>query len=142
MDRAYAEPLDVCAVAAVAHVSEALFIRSFRAARGEAAPLHQAATRGALDVPAARDRLQRHRHLFRRRLHHGSSEVDEALKSARDAQRDLAATGAATSRFAGADWESASRRQRVDAEAGRLADLGESLRGGDEGSEGNEFDIN
>src|SRR5512134_1749638 len=31
MDRAYAEPLDVRAVAAVAHLSEAHFIRSFRA---------------------------------------------------------------------------------------------------------------
>src|SRR5207247_7429815 len=35
MDRAYAEPLDVSAVAAVAHVSEAHFIRSFRAVFGE-----------------------------------------------------------------------------------------------------------
>jgi len=35
MDRAYAEPLDVRAVAAVAHVSEAHFIRSFGAVFGE-----------------------------------------------------------------------------------------------------------
>ena len=35
MDRAYAEPLNVRAVAAVAHISEAHFIRSFRAAFGE-----------------------------------------------------------------------------------------------------------
>src|SRR5437879_13771928 len=35
MDRAYAEPLAVRAVAAVAHLSEAHFIRSFRAAFGE-----------------------------------------------------------------------------------------------------------
>src|SRR3954467_11216356 len=35
MDRAYAEPLDVRAVAAVAHLSEAHFIRSFRACFGE-----------------------------------------------------------------------------------------------------------
>jgi AraC-like DNA-binding protein len=35
MDRAFAEPLDVPAVAAVAHVSEAHFIRSFRAVFGE-----------------------------------------------------------------------------------------------------------
>ena len=35
MDRAYAEPLDVPAVAAVAHFSEAHFIRCFRAAFGE-----------------------------------------------------------------------------------------------------------
>ena len=35
MDRAYAEPLDVRAVAAVAHVSEAHFIRTFRAVFGE-----------------------------------------------------------------------------------------------------------
>ena len=35
MDRAYAEPLDVRTVAAVAHISEAHFSRSFRAAFGE-----------------------------------------------------------------------------------------------------------
>jgi AraC-like DNA-binding protein len=35
MDRAYAEPLDVPAVAAIAHVSEAHFIRTFRAVFGE-----------------------------------------------------------------------------------------------------------
>jgi len=35
MDRAYAEPLDVAAVASVAHCSEAHFSRSFRAAFGE-----------------------------------------------------------------------------------------------------------
>ena len=35
MDRAYAQPLDVRAIAAVAYLSEAHFIRSFRAAFGE-----------------------------------------------------------------------------------------------------------
>src|SRR5215470_6942607 len=35
MDRAYAEPLDVASVAAVAHVSPAHFIRSFRQVFGE-----------------------------------------------------------------------------------------------------------
>jgi AraC-like DNA-binding protein len=35
MDRAYAQPLDVAAVAAVAHVSEAHFIRTFRGVFGE-----------------------------------------------------------------------------------------------------------
>jgi AraC-like DNA-binding protein len=35
MDRAYAEPLNVRVVAAVAHVSEAHFIRSFRSVFGE-----------------------------------------------------------------------------------------------------------
>jgi len=35
MDRAYAEPLDVKAVASVAHVSEAHFIRTFRSVFGE-----------------------------------------------------------------------------------------------------------
>ncbi len=35
MDRAYAEPLNTRAVAAVAHLSEAHFIRSFRAVFGE-----------------------------------------------------------------------------------------------------------
>ncbi|TMF65463.1 MAG: helix-turn-helix transcriptional regulator, partial [Chloroflexi bacterium] len=35
MDRAYAEPLDVRAVASVAHLSRAHFIRCFRAVFGE-----------------------------------------------------------------------------------------------------------
>jgi AraC-like DNA-binding protein len=35
IDRAYAEPLDIRAVAAVAHLSDAHFIRSFRATFGE-----------------------------------------------------------------------------------------------------------
>src|SRR5262245_31870299 len=35
MDRAYAEPLDVTAIAAVAHLSPAHFSRSFRAVFGE-----------------------------------------------------------------------------------------------------------
>ncbi len=35
MDRAYAQPLDVAAVAAVAHISAAHFSRSFRAVFGE-----------------------------------------------------------------------------------------------------------
>lgn len=35
MDRAYAEPLDIRAVAAVAHISHAHFIRTFRSVFGE-----------------------------------------------------------------------------------------------------------
>ncbi|WP_349239760.1 AraC family transcriptional regulator [Patulibacter sp. SYSU D01012] len=35
MDRRFAEPLDVAALAAIAHVSEAHFIRTFRATFGE-----------------------------------------------------------------------------------------------------------
>ncbi|WP_086819397.1 helix-turn-helix domain-containing protein [Allokutzneria sp. NRRL B-24872] len=35
MDRAFAEPLDIPALAAIAHVSEAHFIRTFRATFGE-----------------------------------------------------------------------------------------------------------
>ena len=35
MDRAYAEPLDIPALAALAHVSQAHFIRTFRATFGE-----------------------------------------------------------------------------------------------------------
>src|ERR1700733_15760659 len=35
MDRAYAQPLDVAALAALAYVSEAHFIRTFRAKFGE-----------------------------------------------------------------------------------------------------------
>src|ERR1700737_3080698 len=40
-----------------------------RRLRGDAAPLPAGAAGGALDVPTARDRPQRHRHLLRRRLH-------------------------------------------------------------------------
>src|SRR6476661_7066660 len=35
MDRTYAEPLDIAALARIAHVSEAHFIRTFRATFGE-----------------------------------------------------------------------------------------------------------
>ena len=35
MDRAYAEPLDIAALARISHVSEAHFIRTFRATFGE-----------------------------------------------------------------------------------------------------------
>ncbi|MBC8992409.1 MULTISPECIES: helix-turn-helix domain-containing protein [Micromonospora] len=35
MDRAYAQPLDIAALARIAHVSEAHFIRTFRATFGE-----------------------------------------------------------------------------------------------------------
>jgi len=35
MDRGYAEPLDIAALARIAHVSEAHFIRTFRATFGE-----------------------------------------------------------------------------------------------------------
>src|SRR5215213_8326109 len=35
MDRAYAEPLDIPAIAAVAHISQAHFIRTFRSVFGE-----------------------------------------------------------------------------------------------------------
>ena len=64
MDRAYAEPLDIAALARIAYVSEAHFIRSFRAdLRRDAAPLPAAPAGGAGDVPAALDRPQRHRHL-------------------------------------------------------------------------------
>src|ERR1700694_4941189 len=40
-----------------------------RRLRGDAAPLPAASAGGSRDVPAARDRPQRHRHLLRRRLH-------------------------------------------------------------------------
>src|SRR5215470_9973364 len=55
MDRSFAEPLDVRAIAAVAHVSEAHFIRSFRAVFGET-PHHY---------------LQRHLQRDRRRVTNG-----------------------------------------------------------------------
>jgi transcriptional regulator GlxA family with amidase domain len=35
MDGSYAQPLDICALAKIAHVSEAHFIRTFRATFGE-----------------------------------------------------------------------------------------------------------
>jgi AraC-like DNA-binding protein len=48
MDRAYAEPLDIPALARMAHVSEAHFIRTFRATFGETP--HRYLQRRRLDV--------------------------------------------------------------------------------------------
>ena len=69
MDRSYAQPLDIAALARIALVSEAHFIRTFRDdVRRDAAPLPAAPPRRARDVPARADRPQRHRDLPRRRL--------------------------------------------------------------------------
>jgi AraC-like DNA-binding protein len=53
MDRAYAEPLDIPTLARIAYVSEAHFIRTFRATFGETRIATSSAARGAGDVPAA-----------------------------------------------------------------------------------------
>lgn len=54
MDRDYAKPLDVAALAGVAHVSPVHFIRTFRATFGETPHRYlQHAARGAGHVPAA-----------------------------------------------------------------------------------------
>jgi AraC-like DNA-binding protein len=50
MDRAYAQPLDVPALARIAHVSEAHFIRTFRATFGET-PTAYRRRAGPLAVP-------------------------------------------------------------------------------------------
>ena len=69
MDRDYAEPLDIPALARIAYVSEAHFIRDVpRHLRRDAAPLPAAPPGRAGDVPAARDRPERDRHLLRRRF--------------------------------------------------------------------------
>ena len=69
MDRRYAEPLDVPTLARIAHVSEAHFIRTFRATFGETPqPLPAAAPGGAGDVPAALVGPVGDRHLHGRRV--------------------------------------------------------------------------
>jgi transcriptional regulator GlxA family with amidase domain len=62
MDRAYAQPLDVPALARIAHVSEAHFTRTFRAAFGE--------------TP--------HRYLQRRRVERAMSLLRETRRSVTD----------------------------------------------------------
>ncbi len=74
MDRAYAEPLDIRAVAAVAHVSEAHFIRSFRAVFGE--------------TP--------HRHLQRRRVERSMFLLRETERSITDICLDVGFTSLGT----------------------------------------------
>jgi AraC-like DNA-binding protein len=62
MDRTYAEPLDVAALAAIAHASPAHFIRTFRAAFGE--------------TP--------HRYLQRRRVERAMARLRESTASVTD----------------------------------------------------------
>ena len=69
MDRAYAEPLDIRALAALAYVSEAHFIRTFRATFAETPHRYlQRRPRRARDVLVARNQPKRHRHLPRCRV--------------------------------------------------------------------------
>jgi AraC-like DNA-binding protein len=74
MDRAYAEPLDIPAIAAVAHVSEAHFIRSFRATFGE--------------TP--------HRYLQRRRVERSMTLLRETDRSVTDVCLDVGFTSLGT----------------------------------------------
>ena len=74
MDRAYAEPLNVRAVAAVAHLSEAHFSRSFRATFGE--------------TP--------HRYLQRRRVERSMSLLRETDRSVTDVCFDVGFTSLGT----------------------------------------------
>src|SRR5213594_2348817 len=74
MDRSYAEPLDVRAVAAVAYISEAHFIRSFRAAFEE--------------TP--------HRYLQRRRVERSMFLLRETDRSVTDICFDVAFTSLGT----------------------------------------------
>ena len=74
MDRAYAEPLNVRAIAAVAHISEAHFSRSFRAAFGE--------------TP--------HRYLQRRRVERSMSLLRETDRSVTDICFDVGFTSLGT----------------------------------------------
>ena len=74
MDRAYAEPLNIRSVAAVAHVSEAHFIRTFRAVFGE--------------TP--------HRYLQRRRVERSMFLLRETDRSVTDICFDVAFTSLGT----------------------------------------------
>ncbi len=74
MDRGYARPLDIPALAAVAHVSEAHFIRTFRATFGE--------------TP--------HRYLQRRRVERATSLLRETDRSVSDICLDVGFTSLGT----------------------------------------------
>jgi AraC-like DNA-binding protein len=74
MDRAYAEPLDVSAVAAVAHLSEAHFARCFRTTFGE--------------TP--------HRYLQRRRVERSMFLLRETQRSVTDICLDVGVTSLGT----------------------------------------------
>ena len=70
MDRAYAEPLDISALARIAYVSEAHFIRTFKATFGETP--HRYLQRRRVERAmflAPVDRPQHHRHLPGHRFH-------------------------------------------------------------------------
>jgi AraC-like DNA-binding protein/catechol 2,3-dioxygenase-like lactoylglutathione lyase family enzyme len=100
MDRAYAEPLDVRAVAAIAHVSEAHFIRTFRAVFGE--------------TP--------HRYLQRRRVERSMFLLRETDRSVTDICFDIGFTSLGT--FLPRDR----RRVAVDVSTGSRADRRAPLR--------------
>ena len=103
MDRAYAEPLDVRAVAAVAHVSEAHFSRSFRAVFGE--------------TP--------HRYLQRRRVERSMFLLRETDRSVTDICLDVGFTSLGTfSRTVPGDR----RRDAVELPRGARPDRGAQLR--------------
>ena len=91
MDRAYAEPLDVRAVAAVAHLSEAHFSRSFRAVFGE--------------TP--------HRYLQRRRVERSMFLLRETDRSVTDICLDVGFTSLGT--FSRTFRRSSARRRRATA---------------------------
>ena len=88
MDRAYAEPLNIRTVAAVANVSAPLHPELPRRLRRNAASVSAAAAGRALDVPTARDRPKRDRRLPRRGLHEpGNLQPDLPRDRRRDAIR-------------------------------------------------------
>jgi AraC-like DNA-binding protein len=74
IDRAYAEPLDIQSLAAVAHVSEAHFIRTFKATFGE--------------TP--------HRYLQRRRVERAMFKLVETQRSVTDISLDVGFTSLGT----------------------------------------------
>ncbi len=97
MDRAYAEPLDVRAVAAAAYLSEAHFIRSFRAAFGE--------------TP--------HRYLQRRRVERAMFLLRETERSVTDICFDVGFTSLGTFSRMFQRRSSASRRRTTAPGTGR-----------------------
>ena len=103
MDRAYAEPLDVAAVAAVAHISPAHFSRCFRDVFGE--------------TP--------HRYLQRRRVERAMFLLRETDRSVTDICFDVAFTSLGTFSRTFRDDR---RRDAVRLSAGPRADRGAPLR--------------
>ncbi len=94
MDRAYAEPLDIAALARIAYVSEAHFIRTFKATFGETP--HRYLQRRRVEramFGAPFDRPQHHPHLPGHRFHQSGHVQPDLRRDRRRAAEPLPGRG-------------------------------------------------